>query len=241
MTAFTIKHEKFEGPLELLLSLVEKRKLHINDVALAQVADDFLAYAKNRADVPLAERAQFAFIAATLLLIKSRSLLPALALTPEEETSVEDLERRLKLLKQFRELSRGIAARFGKQVLFFPLERTMTPTFAPPKTLSLAALLCAARSVLASLPKPEVLQKVVVQKVISLEEMIVNLSRRVESVLRMSFGDFTRSHKGEKAAIIVSFLALLELVRQGIVAARQEARGGEIVMETERVGIPRYN
>jgi chromatin segregation and condensation protein Rec8/ScpA/Scc1 (kleisin family) len=114
------------------------------------------------------------------------------------------------------------------------------PTFAPPKTLSLAALLRAVRGVLASLPHPEVLPKVLVQKALSLEEMIVALSHRVESALRMSFGEFTRAHKGEKTAIIVSFLALLELVRQGIVAARQEARAGEIMMETENLGIPRY-
>ena len=240
MTAFTVKQESFEGPLEALLALVEKRRMHINDVALAAVADDFLAYAKSHTDFPLAESAQFAFIAATLLLIKSRSLLPALALTEEEEASAEELERRLRMLNRFRELSHAVSERFGKRVLFFPAERTLAPTFAPPPALSLSALYSALREVLASLPKAETLPKVIVQKVISLEEVIVNLSRRVQSAIQMSFREFTRAHKGEKAAIIVSFLALLELVRRGIVAARQDGQGGEIVMQTERVDIPRY-
>lgn len=240
MSPFTVKHSQFEGPLELLLTLIEKRRMHINDVALAAVADDFLAYARSHADFPLAESAQFALIAATLLLIKSRSLIPALALTEEEETNREELEQRLRILNRYRELSRGIAERFGKQMLFFPRERALAPTFAPPKTLSLSALYGALRDVLLSLPQTETLPKVLVQKVLSLEEMIMSLSRRVESALQMSFKEFTRAHRGEKAAIIVSFLALLELVRQGIVAARQEGHGGEIVMETGNPGVPRY-
>lgn len=253
MTAFTVRQGQFEGPLELLLALIEKRKLHINDVALAAVADDFLSYARSRADFPLAESAQFAFIAATLLLIKSRSLLPALALTEEEEASVEELERRLKLLRRFRELSYGIAARFGKRILFSPRERIAEPTFASGKTLSLSALREALGVLIASLPKPETLQKTAVQKVISLEEMIKNLAARVQSALSLSFREFTqhlntpggygagftRANKTEKTAIIVSFLALLELVRQGIIAARQERRGEDIVMETGSADTPR--
>ena len=153
---------------------------------------------------------------------------------------MEELERRLRMLNRYRELSRAVSEHFGKRMLFFPAERALAPIFAPPPALSLSTLYSALREVLASLPKAEALQKVVVQKVISLEEMIVNLSRRVQSAIQMSFREFTRAHKGEKAAIIVSFLALLELVRQGIVAARQEGQGGEIVMQTERVDIPRY-
>lgn len=241
MIAFTVKQEKFEGPLELLLTLIEKRKFHINDVTLAKVADDFLGYAKNLADFPIAESAQFALIASTLLLIKSRSLLPTLTLTEEEEASVEELERRLRLCQRFRELSLGIAKRFGQRPLFFPMERRIEPVFAPAKKLSIRALRESLGALIASFPKAEILQKAVVQKVISLEEMIENLSARVQKALKMSFKDFTRAHKSEKIAIIVGFLALLELVRQGVVAARQEKHLGDIMMETSSVDIPRYN
>ena len=92
--SFAIKHEKFEGPLELLLDLIEKRKLFINDIALAKVADDYVEYVKTVGDFPLSESAQFILIASTLLLIKSKSLLPNLELSEDEKGNIADLERR---------------------------------------------------------------------------------------------------------------------------------------------------
>lgn len=240
MAAFTVKQEHFEGPLHLLLELIERRELHINDLALARVTDDFLAYAKGFRDFPLAESAQFALIAATLLLIKSKSLLPSLALTTEETQSIEELEHRLALLKRFRALSRHVRERFLRAPLFLPLERKRDPVFAPPARLSATSIVRALREVLAALPKGETLSSVVVKRVISLEEMILNLTRRIKTALRLNFGEFAKEHRAERTAVIVGFLALLELVRQGIIAVTQDRAFGEIMMETEEVGTPRY-
>ena len=78
MNAFTVRQEKFEGPFDLLLTLIERRQLHIGEIALARVTDDFIGYVKGLADFPVAETAQFAYVASTLLLIKSKALLPQL-------------------------------------------------------------------------------------------------------------------------------------------------------------------
>ena len=92
-----VKTEVFEGPFDLLLSLVEKRKLFVNDIALAAVADEYIAALRSRtAEFPVAEASLFLVIAANLMLIKSRSLLPHLALSETEETDIEALETRLK-------------------------------------------------------------------------------------------------------------------------------------------------
>lgn len=240
MTAFTIRQEKFEGPLDLLLTLIERRQLHIGDIALAKVTDDFIGYVKNFADFPIAESAQFAYVAATLLLIKSKALLPQLSLSKEEEESMEELERRLKLLQRFRELSRHVRALFGEAPLYLPLERKIKPVFAPPEGLSLKVLHGAALAVCAAILKVEALAKVAVQKVISLQEMIENLKERITSALRMSFKEFAGAHKGERINIIVGFLAMLELVKQGLIAATQEKPRGEIFMETGTIEVPRY-
>ena len=237
---FEVKQGGFEGPLEVLLELIEQKRLHINDVALSGVTDGFLEYAKNSGGFPLAEGAQFALVAATLLLIKSKSLLPNLSLTTEEEGSIEDLERRLRLLQRFRELSRHVRARFGKSPLYFPCEREVTPVFAPPQGLSISSLLNAVREVLASLPRAPELAKKTIQKVITLEEMIVRLKDRIASALRMSFTEFAGSYKTERVQVIVSFLALLELVKEGSIGATQGRLHGDIVMETGEVRTPRY-
>ncbi|MEK7117749.1 MAG: segregation/condensation protein A, partial [Patescibacteria group bacterium] len=84
-TDFKVKTGDFEGPLELLLELIEKRKLHINDVSLSQVADDFIAHIKSLEEFPMNDSADFILIASTLLLIKSKSLLPTLELTEDEK------------------------------------------------------------------------------------------------------------------------------------------------------------
>ena len=81
---FSIRTEVFEGPLDLLLTLIEKRKFLVNDISLAAVTDDFIKYMNMGEEVLLSERAHFVLTAATLLLIKSKSLLPTLELTEEE-------------------------------------------------------------------------------------------------------------------------------------------------------------
>jgi len=237
---FAVKQERFEGSLDLLLTLIERRQLHIGDIALSKVTDDFLNYAKNFTDFPIAESAQFAFVASTLLLIKSRALLPQLSLSPEEEESIEDLQNRLKLLKRFRELSRLVRTRFCEHPLFLPQEREVSPIFAPPKGISSSLMQSAIKAVLAAIPRAEQISKVAIKKVISLEQMIENLKDRIASALRMSFKEFSSIHKGERIQVIVGFLAMLELIKDGLINATQDIPHGDIMMETGEVGTPRY-
>ena len=93
---------------------------------------------------------------------------------------------------------------------------------------------------LASIPKVEELSKVAVKKVISLEKMIENLKERITSALRMSFKEFAAMQKGERVNVIVGFLAMLELVKDGLLHATQETPHGDIMMETGSVDVPRY-
>lgn len=239
--SFTVKQQHFEGPLDLLLDLIEKRKLFVNDVSLAKVADDYIAYIKNLAEFPVADSAHFVLVASTLLLIKSKSLLPALDLTTEEQASIHDLEMRLKIYERMRELTGKIKPLFSAQILFSRGERKLDPVFTPDADMTLSNLFEAAGRVLANLPKKEFLPKVVVDKVISLEEMIGNLTSRVSNALKMSFREFTgTAAKTEKVHVIVSFLAMLELVKQGVINVTQEKHFDDITMETEGVGVPRY-
>lgn len=238
--AFTVKQDHFEGPLDLLLDLIEKRKLFVNDVSLSKVADDFIAHVRALEDFPVADSAHFILVASTLLLIKSKSLLPTLDLTTEEQASIHDLERRLKIYERMREISQKIRPLFGASMLFARGERKIEPIFSPDEETTLECLLAAAGRVLSSLPKKQFLPKVLVDKVISLEEMITSLTQRVSESLKMSFKEFSGAGKAERVHVIVSFLAMLELVKQGVISVAQERHFDDISMETESVGIPRY-
>lgn len=241
MSEFKIKTEKFEGPLELLLNLIEKRKFFINDISLSKVADEYLEYARNYENQSLKESADFILIASTLILIKSKSLLPNLELTAEEEGSIDNLEKRLKLYKIYKEASLEIAKKFGEKNIFFAGQKKFTPVFAPDNSMTVQNILEAIGRVIQAIPKVEETPKAIIKKVISLEEMIESLTERVKSSLKMSFRDFSGRHKGEKVNVIVSFLAMLELVKQGIIHANQENHWSDIEMETESISVPKYN
>jgi len=237
---FKIKTEVFEGPMDLLLSLIEKRKLLINDVSLAKVTDDFIAHLQNREAYPIKDTSDFLLIASTLLLIKSRSLIPSLNLTEEEKTDVRDLELKLKIYKKIKELSFYIKNNFGKQIIFFPNARKVEPVFSPSATMNKENISKAIFEVIKNLPKFDVKPKLKVTKVISLEEMITNLTKRVQSSLKMSFKDFSGIGKAEKVNVIISFLAMLELVKQGIIEVNQKDKFEDIHMETKQIGTPAY-
>lgn len=242
MSPHVVKTEAFEGPLEVLLSLIEKRKMHISDVSLAKVADDFVGYVGSHSEFPVAEAADFVYVASTLLLIKSRSLLPGIALTEEEEGNIEDLERRLVLYQKTRDMARGLEALFNQHPLFFKSPtRIANPVFSPPEAMTSVSLAAAFRAVLENLPRnAEKRPEVAVRKVLSLEECIDDLARRVQGALKMSFKEFSGVGKAEKVEVIVSFLAMLELVKQGILRVSQDERFSDITMESDSLGTPRY-
>lgn len=255
-TEFKVRVGEFEGPLELLLDLIEKRKLHISDVSLSSVADEFIEHVKSYQEFPINDSADFILIASTLLLIKSKSLLPNLDLTEEEKGSIEDLENRLALYKKYKALAGEIGKIFGNFLYFARENRGRSAVFSPTSEITLLSLKDALHTVLQNIPaKIEALPKVIVQKIISLEEMIESLSKRIEDSLKMSFSsfasrsaratadkkDFLGMDKEEKLNVIVSFLAMLELVKQGLIRVSQSEHFEDISIETDNVGVPFYS
>lgn len=239
--SFTIKTQSFEGPLELLLELIEKRKLFINDISLAKVTDDFIEHIKQFSNIPMSESAHFILIASTLLLIKSKSLLPELSLTDEEESNIKDLETRLKIYKVIKQASLKISEIFGQNIIFEQSQMRKTePVFTPDPEFTLNKALQLLKDLIIRLPKNEKVPNKVIQKVMSLEEMINTLSNRITSHIRMSFKEFTKENRENRVHVIVSFLAMLELVKNGILHVQQESIFGDIQMETKEVGVPRY-
>lgn len=237
---FSIKTDAFEGPLELLLDLVEKRKLLINDISLASVTDEYMGHVSVMQEMSLPNTAHFVALAATLLLIKSKSLLPVLELTEEEEEGIEDLESRLKLYKIFRDAAQKVGEQFGTQVMHErQFVRDKSPIFVTDKFTTIDSLHTAIGDVLSGLPVKEVKPKVQVRKVISLEEMIDRLHQRIESQMKLKFSELLEDNT-EKVHVIVGFLAILESVKQGSVLVAQMDRFAEIEIEKEHVGAPKY-
>ncbi len=237
---FSIKTEVFEGPLELLLELVERRKLLINDISLAEVTDEYMRQVALMQELSLPNTAQFITLAATLLLVKSKSLLPIIELTAEEEQGIEDLEERLRHYQIIKEAGEGIRLSFGKARLYPPqFNPPLETLFLPDEFCSVTALRTAIGEVLENLPKPETKATARVKATITLEEMIGRLEGRIRQELKTRFSDLTRGET-EKKTVIVSFLALLELFKQGNLIITQGDCYAEIEIELDQAATPRY-
>jgi segregation and condensation protein A len=225
---YAVKVSQFAGPLDLLLDLIEKKKLSINDVSLSEITDQYLEYLKKLENFPLEEVVVFIAIASTLILIKSRSLMPSMELSEEEEKSIEELEERLKIYRQIKELSVHIQKLFGENPLFSKEGFNETELgFMEPKGLSKEILHRTMREITDNLPVKKCLPEAEVKKIISLEEKVKDLVSRVQLRLELSFSEFSTSKTGKgemkdkKLEVIVSFLAMLELVKQGMIIVNQ--------------------
>ena len=235
---YKIKTANFEGPFGVLLNLVEERKLFINDLSLAQVTEDYLKYLNTLSNASPAEISSFVVVAATLILIKSKSLLPNLNLTSEEEGDIRNLEDRLKLFELYARLGINIKNMFGKKIIFAPLERkNETLVFLPDDRITKESMMIFARDILGRIPKKVFLPEVEVKKVVSIEEMIGKLTERIQKSLKMNFKDFVGSaqNKEEKIIVIVGFLAMLELVRQGMLYVAQKNNFEDIIIMKQEV------
>lgn len=235
---FSVATERFEGPLETLLNLIEERKMPVSEVSLSQVCDAYLAYVEKLPELPLGETAQFILVASTLLLIKSRTLLPMLELSADERESVDELERRLARYAIIRTASKMLRKEWGRAPLLFPRRAPARAITFAPSEASVATLLKSAERLLSLLPKPEAVVRAAVAPILALEDVIVQLKNRLSSAIRTRFSELIKT-KG-KDEVIVYFLAMLELVRSGSASVSQDKLFEEIEMEIESVAAPRY-
>lgn len=246
--SYKIKQGTFEGPLELLLSLIEQRKLFVNEISLAEVTNDYISHIKSLNEVPsdkhISDVSYFILIAATLILIKSKSLLPNLSLTDDEEEKITDLETRLKLYKIIKNASIEIGNNFGTRVIFMPNERIWSePLFSPDSKITLNNINTSILEVLAHVPKQiEKLPEIEVKRIINIDEIINSLTDRIQGAINLSFKKFTESSGAEnqeeaKVHVIISFLAMLELVREGIIDVIQNSSFGDIEINKQEVTV----
>lgn len=233
--SYKFQSKEFEGPLELLLSLTQEKKLSINQISLAQITEGYFAYLTHLEEEEKAtheEIAEFLVIASTLILIKSKSLLPGFHLTEEEEEDIGDLEARLKEYKRFKELAEIISGRLtGTQAIFMrPALVGIQAEFLPPRSLELEDLPSVMRRLLEVIvQKPELAEKKI-REVISIEDKIQQIEQRITKGIR-SFKKFVDKCE-DTTEVIVSFLALLELVRHRSLDVSQQEQFGDILVDT---------
>ena len=231
ITPYTVQLSVFEGPLDLLLQLIERDELDITRVALAQVTDQFLAHIKILEQLHLQDLADFLVVAARLILIKSEALLPRpVERAPGEEDPGEELARQLIAYKRYKQIAGSLHEREALGL------RTFLRLAPPPKVeakldlsgLTPLHLLEAVRRALALLPDKPALGTVVAPPKVTIRDQI----RVIAHALREQNGRIVFQRVLERAQsrmeIVVTFLAVLEMIKRRKLEARQNALFGEI-------------
>lgn len=228
--SFSVEQEAFQGPLALLLELIDERKLEITQVSLAQVADAFLERLKET-EVPEEEMAEFLVVAARLIYLKSRELLPYLQFVDEDEAA-DRLEDRLRAYKEFVEAAKRLELKWGSGVMYTRslVRLKKKEAFRPSENITMSSLQEAFETVLKRLAPFFALREQRMTRTVSVEERVQSLREALAVRAKMHFQELVADVK-ERADVVVNFLALLEMLRRHEVTIVQEGSFGGILIE----------
>lgn len=220
----TLEKNQFEGPLDLLLTLIEGQQLHITDIALAQVTEQFLQYVRKLEELDPTSLSDFLAIAAKLLVIKSKAILPTLEIEQDEDDAGVPLETQLLLYKQFREVAKYLKSLDGKQEQSFTRSLVFSQriSFFPDPSIQTSHLHAAVLKVLSELKELDNLPKARIKDAISIQEKITQLQGLLSKEIETKLSSVLAKAKN-KSEVIVTFLALLELIKQRIFSVEQDA------------------
>lgn len=233
--SYRVDTEVFQGPLDLLLQLIERAELDISKLALAQVTDQFLDFMKELKDRRVERVSEFLLVATRLMQIKSESLLPRpVVRQPDEEDPGEALVQQLIIYKRFKEIAKLLAERQADNLRSF-LRLAPPPKVEGKLDLSDVQVRDLYEAALRAFRDQEVvapLGSVVVAPKVTIREKIKVIAARMRKGPRTMFRELFED-KPTRLHVVVTFLAMLELVRRFRIAARQESLFGEIELQRD--------
>ncbi len=241
---FELKLENYQGPMDVLLGLIEEKKMEVTQVSLAGVTADFLAHLEKIkvgvSSEALAKEdgiainysqllADFLVVASKLLLIKSKALLPTLELTPDEETEIRDFEARVKLYQELKKSQQYMKKGWSAMPQMFAREFLASSeiAFYPPKDITPETLHRALSGIVEQFQK-------IIRPTTTIRRDIINLKEKIEEIISRLIEKpimFSKLHGGKaKGELVALFLAILHLVKQQIIDVSQNEHFGEITV-----------
>lgn len=230
MAEYRITLEKFQGPLDVLLQLIEKKELDITHISLSAVTEQFLDYLEKVEEKYPEELADFLVVATKLLLIKSRQLLPA----PEAEEEDDTLARQLRMFQAFQEASKQVEHILRKGEMLFsrpPSKIPATVAFQPPEGMTKTRLHELFVEVLAELEPIIKIPRAAIEKAVTVKEKIMQIQRMLKERRTINFTELLKLTTQTRTDVVITFLAMLELVKQKNIAVRQREMFEEIIIE----------
>lgn len=229
---FKIQTEQFEGPLDLLLQLIEKDKMDITSISLAKITDEYLKEIE-KLDPKSHDIAEFVLVASKLLYIKSKVLLPHLE-TQEEEDEIDDLEEKLREYKKYKEMADKFHETLEQGFRSFKKglkAAAHVKGFVPPEGIELNDLFNVLKETLSKVPEEEEIQhEKTFERLVTVEEKRLEIKKDIFKKKKTSFRELLRKAK-TRHEIVVSFLAVLDLMKQKEIKVIQDKSFGDIIIE----------
>lgn len=227
MTSVTL--DKFQGPLDLLLKLIEEEQMTITEISVSEVTDQFFSYLNKLEEKNPEELADFLVVASKLVFLKSKHLLPYLYPEVEDGPSLTD---QLKLYKRYADASAHVAALWNENKVAYGRVEPPTPVegFLMPLNGTADHLRNAFMFLLKRLKPVAVLPQMSIDRTVSIKEKIASIVAVLAKLKKLAFMDII-SQAENRTEVIVSFLAVLELVKQEQVTVEQENAFGNFVLK----------
>jgi segregation and condensation protein A len=237
---YKVRQEAFEGPLDLLLYLVKKEEVDIYDISIERITTQYLSYLETFEVLHIEVAGEFLVMAANLLYIKSRTLLPKDQQLPEEETDEEDprweLIRQLIEYRKFKEAAAHLRSQEELQASFFPRVASLDPAHAPILDdnmllgdVGILDLINAFQRALKRLPPPEKTGEIR-EETFTVTDRINHLMHMIDRGVSMRFEELF-GEASTRTELVVTFLAILELIRMKQFRVRQDEEFGEIWLD----------
>ncbi len=234
-SGYPVRIEIFEGPLDLLIHLVRREEIAASEVSVVRITEQFLSYLRTMQQINIMVASEFVVMAATLLLLKSRSLLPRQEVPEEEEEETGDpavdLARRMAEYRTFKEAAEILqsAQQARKQIYLRPLtgEEGLEPGLVPLQEVSIFDMVAAMQQMLAR--ARELPPHTIVRDSISVADRIEQILQHLQTLPGgASYFDALCPPGSTRVFIVVTFLAVLELIRRGRMRVRQQHAFGRI-------------
>ena len=233
---FQVDQERYQGPLETIIYLLRKRQLHVSDVNLAHIADEFSEYVSSKEE-SLPELSDFIRVMSVLLLIKTKALLPKETLGVDDEETIAQFEADLSRIEVLQTLQQEI---FQTQKTYISRKenpKTVPQGFISDTTLTVDRLYKMVKTLTSETQREDTFARVAVAKLANLKTTIENLERRMLSLKETNLKSIIPDHMPTNEKV-VNFIAILELLKQNRISLRQNEQ--EEMLQYGNIQTPEY-
>ena len=239
-TKYALRLDNFEGPLDLLVYLIDKNKMNIYDIKISDITDQYIEYLKEQEKLNLEIASEFLVMASTLILIKSKGLLPK-EVDDEAELTEEELLHRIIEYKKYKEISKLFKTRLedGSGRIYKFQEKIELPKQKLEQTFTMDDVVTRYKELIDRNENKKNenaanINKIAIHETFSVSDKVKEIFKELVKRPKFVFGKLFSLKEKPKAEVVTAFSGVLELSRRNRIIAEQEKLFGDIVISKSK-------